>query len=237
MVILFNSITSSYEAFLRQKMDKKKHIIFLLTLFGGFCDASTFILLGIFSGHITGNSVLIMVYLVERNWIMFIYCSISLLTFLSGTVLGSLLRLYFQAYNSYLPVIPLLFLQAILLISGSVLWLADSCIGFIVCQSLSMGLQNGVIMNICDIKIHTTYISGMSTTLVNSLFKGQTTDKKMLQRILSVEIFCFIAGALAGGLLVSSFAAKGMYFSLPLLFISGIITYRSNYSVNTKNKL
>lgn len=175
-------------------MDKKKYIVFLLTLFVGFCDAGTFILLGIFSGHITGNSVLIMVYLVERNWIMFIYCSISLLTFLSGTVLGSLLRLYFQAYNSYSPVIPLLFLQAILLISGSVLWLADSCIGFIVCQSLSMGLQNGVIMNICGIKIHTTYISGMSTTLVNSLFKGQTTDKKCCNEYYPSRFFVLLRG-------------------------------------------
>lgn len=220
-----------------KKMDKQKHIIFLLTLFGGFCDASTFILLGIFSGHITGNSVLVMIYLVERNWIMFIYCSVSLLAFLSGTTMGNLWRLYCQAYNSYSLVMPLLFLQAVLLISGSVLWLASSCVGFIVCQSLSMGLQNGVIMNIRDIRIHTTYISGMSTTLINSLLRKQLSEKKMLHRILSIEILFFIIGALFGGLLTSKLAINGMFFSLPLLFISGIISYRINYSVSTKNKL
>ncbi|MFV4845109.1 DUF1275 family protein [Edwardsiella tarda] len=38
-------------------MDKRIQVLLLLTLVGGFADAGAFVLLGTFTGHITGNAV------------------------------------------------------------------------------------------------------------------------------------------------------------------------------------
>ncbi|HCU0389677.1 TPA: DUF1275 domain-containing protein [Escherichia coli] len=206
-------------------MDKQRYIIFLFTLFGGYCDASTFVLAGVFCSHITGNSVLAMVYMVEGNWIMFVYCSVSLSGFLFGTVLGCLWRLYCLT-DRYFLIMSLLFIQTVLVITGGVLWMASNSSGFIVCQGLSMGLQNGVIMYLHNIKIHSTYISGMSTTLLNSLFKKHNQEELELHRTLFADVFCFITGALFGGMLTYYFSVTGMFFSLSFLLIAGIINYR-----------
>ncbi|ELD0539734.1 DUF1275 domain-containing protein [Escherichia coli] len=214
-------------------MDRQKYIIFLLTLFGGYCDAGTFVLMGVFSSHITGNSVLAMVYMVEGNWIMSVYCSVSLSGFLSGTALGCLLQLYYQTDKKYLLIKLLLFLQTILVITGGILWITGYCTWFIVLLALSMGLQNGVIMYLRNIKIHSTYISGMSTTLLNSLLRKPPKKERILRRILLIEIFCFITGALLGGILTYHFSVTGIFLSLPLLLVAGIINYRNHCIIHT----
>lgn len=207
-------------------MDGQKYIIFLLTLFGGYCDASTFVLSGVFSSHITGNSVLAMVYLVDGNWIMLTYCAVSLSGFLSGTALGCLLQIYFGTDRKYSLIMLLLFSHTVLIITGFFLLIAGNCTWFIVLLALSMGLQNGVIMYLRNIKIHSTYISGMSTTLLNSLLRNPHSKEQVLRRILFVEIFCFITGALLGGILTYHFSITGIFFSLLPLLFSGIINYR-----------
>ncbi|EFH2567331.1 DUF1275 domain-containing protein [Escherichia coli] len=60
------------------KVQSRLYILWILTLVGGFCDSSTFVMQDIFTGHITGNTILAIVYLMQTNWNMFILCALSL---------------------------------------------------------------------------------------------------------------------------------------------------------------
>ncbi|WP_086632040.1 DUF1275 family protein [Commensalibacter intestini] len=67
--------------------------IFLFTFIGGFADASSFLLSGIFTGHLTGNLVLCAVYTVQQNYFLLFHCICAVIGFISGTILGVWFRI------------------------------------------------------------------------------------------------------------------------------------------------
>ncbi|EFN6163020.1 TPA: DUF1275 domain-containing protein, partial [Escherichia coli] len=157
------------------------YILLVLTLVGGFCDSSAFVMQGIFTGHITGNTILAAVYLMREKWNMSGYCALALCFFLSGTYLGNLFRLHNQKETLYHLVIPLLLQQTVLIVIGSVLWVTGHHEFFALLLTLSMGLQNGVITRLNNITVHSTYITGMTTTLLKSLATPSSPDEKEQQ--------------------------------------------------------
>ncbi len=199
-------------------MDKRIQVLLLLTLVGGFADAGAFVLLGTFTGHITGNAVLAMIYLAQGHWRTLGYCAIALSCFLAGTFLGSRWRQRCQTDNMPRHIAPLLGGQALLMLAGSGLWLMGSGAGFILLQALALGLQNGVVQSLRSAKVHSTYITGMSTSLINSLANGCQPQERALRRTLLRGILAFVVGALLGGVLTERFAVLGfLALLLPLL--------------------
>ncbi|AOV97624.1 hypothetical protein A9798_12135 [Edwardsiella hoshinae] len=199
-------------------MDKRFAVLLLLTLVGGFADAGSFVLLTTFTGHITGNAVLAMIYLAQGHWLTLGYCTIALCCFLAGTFFGSCWRLRHQTDNAPRHIAPLLCWQALLMLAGCGLWQLGSSAGFILLQALALGLQNGVIQSLRSAKVHSTYITGMSTSLINSLANGCHAQERALRWTLFAGILGFVAGALLGGVLTARFALFGfIVLLLPLL--------------------
>lgn len=204
------------------------YILMLLTLVGGFCDASAFITQGIFVGHITGNTVLTMVYLVQGNNVMADYCIISLFFFLFGTYIKNISGTRDRKANLYNSIIPTLLQQSALLITGAILWIANSHSLFILFLALSMGLQNGITTHLHKITIHTTYITGMSTALLKSLTGEISSDKCKLRKVLSSELISFSTGAFLGSVLTTSYHIIGFLAVLFPLLAAGILSFISN---------
>lgn len=104
------------------------------------------------------------------------------------------------------------------MLAGSGLWLMGSGAGFILLQALALGLQNGVVQSLRSAKVHSTYITGMSTSLINSLANGCQPQERALRRTLLRGILAFVVGALLGGVLTERFAVLGfLALLLPLL--------------------
>ncbi|EFH2567332.1 DUF1275 domain-containing protein [Escherichia coli] len=84
--------------------------------------------------------------------------------------------------------IPLLLVQTILILIGSALWVTGNHVLFILFLTLSMGLQNGVVAHFEKIVVHSTYITGMTTTLLKSLGGNCSSDERELQLIIISEL-------------------------------------------------
>ena len=211
------------------------YILLVLTLVGGFCDSSAFVMQGIFTGHITGNTVLAAVYLMQEKWNMSGYCILALCFFLSGTYIGNLFRLHNQKKTLYHLVIPLLLQQTVLIVIGSILWVTKHHAAFTFLLTLAMGLQNGVITPLNNITLHSTYITGMATSLLKSLTSSSCHDDKELQKLIISEILLFITGACLGGYLSSHFSIKGFLTVFFPLFVAGILSlfaHRKTENIN-----
>ncbi|WP_392551613.1 YoaK family protein [Orbus wheelerorum] len=197
------------------------HLAFfcLLAFIGGFVDASSFVIYGVFTGHLTGNSVLSMVFLAQMNWAMLIISLISISGFLVGTLLGAWVRMKYS-----LPLLHLYIICAEFLLFAAVFMLYFLAPLFyvsnlaIIMISLAMGIQNGYFNKSGTINTHSTYITGMVTTCVAAFLnnaKGDVSKKVLLCCVLS-----FIGGALVGGSLSVNYHLLGFAGVLVLLFFA-----------------
>ncbi len=180
----------------------------ILSFTGGFADAGSFVLARSFTGHITGNSLLLAVGIVERHWAVVLSCFVAIVAFLAGTASGiawphAPVRSPCQRLSGPIAVeLALVGLglgaEVLLGPQGRTLFLAAVC--------FALGLQNGVLGKIESVSFHTTFITGLSTTLVASLIAGKPDPKRGL---LPPIIGCFLAGALCGAWAVRQFDAFG----------------------------
>lgn len=210
--------------------------VFVLSVIGGFADAASFVSFGVFSGHLTGNSVLSLVYFVNQNTAALYTSLISLLGFASGTVLGIVWRKRIVQHKFLcLPII-----MQFALLSG--LFMAKG-IGpdglvityvFIAGLSFSLGLQNGVFTQVAKVNVHTTYITGTATTFIESLFKASKVNEaqvspRFMQGIL---LLGFVLGAGLGALMTYCFALNGFMLILLLIALSGILCYLNSQNTS-----
>ena len=118
----------------------------------------------------------------------------------------------------------------VVLILGAGLFLADLANkeGFIICMCLALGIQNDALRKTNGISVHSTYVTGTVTRLLQMSFahffpmskaKGpsarQSTDPAI--HVLAPMWFTFIGGAITGAAIVASFHSAGLLFLvLPL---------------------
>nr|WP_256121388.1 YoaK family protein [Escherichia coli] len=195
----------------------------MLTLTGGFCDAGSFVMLGMFTGHITGNTILTVVYLMQNNLDGSGYCVLSLVSFISGTIFGNMFRMRHQ--SQYDVIITLLLVQTVLIIIGTALWRMYNHVFFVLFLTLSMGLQNGIITHLNTVTVHSTYITGMTTTLLRNLTANCSVDDKKTRKIIFNELLFFIIGACMGSFLTSHFTIKGFLIVLIPISITGVLSF------------
>jgi len=144
---------------------------FGLAFIGGYGDAASFVLAKTFTGHVTGNLVLGAIAVAAQDWRAMLGPLSAIVTFLLGIVLSVLIARPLKAWPSW-PLLPTIMGIEVILIVAAASALASGTARrveiFVVFMSLALGLQNGAFGRVGGISVHTTYLTGMITTLVST---------------------------------------------------------------------
>lgn len=207
-------------------------LTFGLAFVGGYGDASGLILAQTFTGHVTGNLVLVAVAIVTRNWQGTVRDLSAITTFLFGIFLSVWVSRSLHARPSWI-VLPVVMGIEVLLIGGAS-WAIFLKGGFgreifIICFSLALGLQNGAFRSTGGISVHTTYLTGTVTRLITaeavklaSLRPVEHAAPTDPTAILLAGIWAsFLMGAVAGVAMVLRFKALGILVA-PLTLVTMI---------------
>ena len=203
---------------------------FGLAFVGGYGDAAGFLLAKTFTGHVTGSLVLGAIAVAAHDWRATLGHLSAIATFLIGVPLSVLIARLFKAWPSasFLPTV--MGIEAILIVAASVVLANDLAHGieiFVIFVSLALGLQNGAFRRVDGISVHTTYLTGMITSLISTEAEKYVSgegpppmrapDPKM--RLLFGIWAAFVLGAGAGAAMVLHFKALGMLGAALLLII------------------
>ena len=123
-----------------------------------------------------------------------------------------------------------MFIEVLLFLSAS-LFLSNRANEelFIACMCLALGIQNGALHKTNGISVHSTYMTGMVTTLIKKSFdrlsseRSSKVDPSRDSALLTFQVLAsmwmsFIFGAVTGAVLVSSFHSIGLLgIVLPLI--------------------
>jgi uncharacterized membrane protein YoaK (UPF0700 family) len=194
----------------------------LLVAVGGYGDAASFLLVGCFTGHTTGNTVLAAIAVATggRVWepVLAVVC------FLCATALAQRLRTSpeqpfgSRGFHYVLGAeIPLVFISPFLL-------MAHHRYSFIACMSVALGLQNGAVSRTDGINLHTTYLTGTVTRLLGLLVgpgSAKASMNRSEMRFIPLAWCAFIAGALCGGVTVSHAGPRGVW-GMPILLVAAL---------------
>jgi uncharacterized membrane protein YoaK (UPF0700 family) len=201
---------------------------FGLAFIGGYGDAASFVLAKTFTGHVTGNLVLAAIAIAARNWRAVLEHVSAIVTFLIGIFLSVVILRRLKAWPSW-PLLPTVMgIEVILIAAASFALASDMAHGvemFVIFVSLALGLQNGAFRRVGGISVHTTYLTGMITSLISA-----ETEKYASEMIppsarvddpkigLLCEIWiAFVLGAGTGAAMVLHFKALGMLGAAVLL--------------------
>jgi uncharacterized membrane protein YoaK (UPF0700 family) len=188
---------------------------------GGYGDAASFILAKTFTGHVTGNLVLAAVAVAAHEWRAALGRLSAIVTFLIGIFVSVVIVRPLKAWSSW-PLLPTIMGMEVILIGLASLALASAMAHgieiFVIFVSLALGLQNGAFRRAGGISVHTTYLTGMITSLIS------TEAEKYASGVLPVssrapdpkiELLCgiwiaFVVGAGTGAAMILHFGAIGM---------------------------
>jgi uncharacterized membrane protein YoaK (UPF0700 family) len=198
---------------------------FGLAFVGGYGDAAGFVLARTFTGHVTGNLVLAAIAVAAHDWHAVLKHLSAIVTFLTGIVLTALVVRPVRAWPS-LPAI--LGIEAVLIAAASLALASDMAHGvevFVILVSLALGLQNGAFLRAGGISVHTTYLTGMITSLISTETKRYASAVVAPSELApdpKIGLLCgiwiaFVLGAGTGAAIVLHFKALGMLGAVLLL--------------------
>jgi uncharacterized membrane protein YoaK (UPF0700 family) len=191
-----------------------------LAFVGGYADAAGFVLAKTFTGHLTGNLVLAAIAVAVHDWRSALKHLSAIVTFLIGIFLSALIMR--SGSTSSWPLFPAVMGMEVILIAAAS-WalkthMTHGVAIFVICASLALGLQNGAFRRSGGISVHTTYLTGMITSLVTREAEEYTSavapqpvrapDPKT--RLLCGIWIAFVLGAGTGAAMVVHFGALGM---------------------------
>jgi len=196
-----------------------------LAFVGGYGDASGFLVANTFTGHVTGNLVLVAIDLVRKNWAGTFGHLFAVLSFLSGVSLSVLLTRTRNPWS----------LRKVMLIEGALMCIAAVALSshafrsaelFVFCVALALGLQNGTVRRAGGFSIHTTYLTGMITNLMitetGSWFSAAGSPPVSVQnleaRLIAGIWVLFVLGAATGALTILGFKDLG-FAGAPVLLL------------------
>src|SRR5258708_2364307 len=159
---------------------------FALAFVGGYGDAVSVVLAKTFTGHVTGSLVLGAIALAAHEWHALVVHLSAVLFFLVGVISSVLMEQILVAWPSLKPLPTLLSIEVVLTLIGY-LALASRVSPrieiLVVCLSLALGMQNGAFQRTGGISVHTTYLTGMITSLMTAEAKQSqimsTRDPKL----------------------------------------------------------
>jgi uncharacterized membrane protein YoaK (UPF0700 family) len=199
-----------------------------LAFVGGYADAASFVLAKTFTGHVTGNLVLAAIAIAAHEWRAALGHVSAIVTFLIGIFMSVLIVRPLKAWSSW-PLLPTIMgMEVILIVLASLASASGMAYGieiFVIFVSLTLGLQNGAFRRAGGISVHTTYLTGMITSLIST--EGEkyasevvpqpirTHDPK--ESLLFGIWIAFVLGAGTGAAMVLHFKALGMLGAALLL--------------------
>ena len=210
-------------------------VLIALALAGGFADAAAYLLVGSFTGHITGNTVLAAIALGSGKMDASGLRLTAVVAFLLATAGGLLLPRMGLGRNGTLALA--------LIVEAAVVGVAPlsrfshgshTNLFMLACLCLALGLQNGTFSKSEGVSVHATYITGDATSLLVSLLRqpdggssGKMPDKRTTNAVLGVIWPSFAIGALIAGLAVHSFGPRALWLLEAPLVLATIFAWNS----------
>jgi uncharacterized membrane protein YoaK (UPF0700 family) len=202
-----------------------------LAFIGGYADASSFLTVSTFTGHLTGNCVLAAVSVATKEWYVAMDRLLAVAAFLGGILASLTLSRFLPVYTRryFLPLT--MFIELVLVGAAFVfLWNHANNELFILCMCLALGMQNDALRNTHRVSVHSTYMTGMVTSLVQKGFayflsernaesRSSTDSASTAIRVLAPMWMSFILGAVGGAVMVARFHALGLLGMAPLLVV------------------
>ena len=193
-----------------------------LAFIGGYADASSYLLARTFTGHLTGNCVLAAVSAASKDWYLMLDRLLAVIVFLAGILVSLILNRFVPVRLRQYSLAIAMFIEVLLIVSASLLLMNRANVElFIVCMCLALGIQNGALNKTNGISVHSTYMTGMVTTLMQksfgrlSLKRSSKEDLPRDSARLTIQVLApmwssFIFGAFTGAMIVSSFHSLGL---------------------------
>jgi uncharacterized membrane protein YoaK (UPF0700 family) len=202
-----------------------------LAFIGGYADAASFLLAHTFTGHLTGNCVLGAVSAASKEWNLASDRLLAVTVFLTGILASLALSHFLPSQLKRHSLAMALFLEVLLIAGASLLIAKAENELFIVCMCLALGIQNDALRKTNGISVHSTYMTGMVTTLMQKSFdhlsskRSSKEDSSRDSARLTIQVLApmwisFIFGAVTGAVIVSSFHSIGLLgIVLPLILL------------------
>lgn len=212
-----------------------RRIVLLFTWAAGSVDAITYLAAHVFTANMTGNAVLMGIYVGQGKGAAIVQSLVALILFISGVVLGAVL-----AGEGGDKAATLAAVRREVVVEGAILALfaiafllplpresRSTALVVIITSALAMGLQSAAVKRLHLPGIATTYITGTLTNLFFGLTqhwaaKNQTTAggaslKRFL--VLQAQVFlCYALAALTSGALYLHWPAAVAW--LPVIAIA-----------------
>ena len=199
-----------------------------LAFVGGYGDAASFVLAKTFTGHVTGNLVLAAVAIAAHDWRAALGHLSAIVTFLTGIFVSVLIVRPLKARSSW-PLLPTIMgIEVLLIVAASLALSSDMAHGvevFVIFVSLALGLQNGAFRHVGGVSVHTTYLTGMITSLICTeaeQYASEVVPPIVRAHDPKIGLLCgiwiaFVVGAGTGAAMVLHFGAVGMVGAALLL--------------------
>ena len=199
-----------------------------LAFVGGYGDAASFVLAKTFTGHVTGNLVLAAIAVAALDWGATLAPLSAIVTFLIGIFVSVLIVRPLKAWSSW-PLLPTIMgLEVILIVAASFALSSGLAHGvgiFVIFVSLALGLQNGAFRRVGGFSVHTTYLTGMITSLISTeaeQYASEEDPRDVGTPNPTISVLCgiwiaFVLGAGTGAAMVFHLGALGMLGAALLL--------------------
>lgn len=193
---------------------------FGLAFVGGYGDAASFVLAKTFTGHVTGNLVLGAIAVAAHDWRATFGHLSAIVTFLAGVLLSTLMVRPLKAWLSWPVLAMVMGMEVVLIGTASLAWVSHAAFRielFVICVSLALGLQNGAFRRAGGISVHTTYLTGVITSLISA--EAEKYASEVAPPVGApdppIGLLCgiwiaFVLGAGTGAAMVLRFKAFGM---------------------------
>jgi len=199
-------------------------LYFALAVVGGYGDAASVVLAKTFTGHVTGSLVLAAIAIAAHKWSALMAHLSAVLFFLVGIVSSVLIERVLAAWPFFKSLPTVLSIEVILTMTAYLAFASRTAARvevFVVCMSLALGMQNGAFQRTGGISVHTTYLTGMITSLMTTEAKRpqimSTRDPK-LNLLYGIWLAFFVGGAI-GAAMAFKFKEIGILGATFLLLI------------------
>jgi uncharacterized membrane protein YoaK (UPF0700 family) len=199
-----------------------------LAFVGGYGDAASFILAKSFTGHVTGNLVLGAIAIAAHQWRTALQHLSAIVTFVMGICVSAMIVRPLKAWSSWALLPTVMGMEVILMAVACLLLSSHMARGveiFVILVSLALGLQDGAFRRIGGVSVHTTYLTGMITSLISTEVEHYASEvNPAVVRVSDPKIGLFsgiwitlVLGAGTGAAMALHFKALGMLGAAVLL--------------------
>lgn len=210
-----------------------------LAFIGGYADAASFLTAHTFTGHLTGNCVLAAVSFGTQEWHLALDRLLAVVAFLVGILSSLTLSRLLPVYLRGSLLLLAMFVELVLFGAAFLfIWNHANNELFILCMCLALGIQNDSLRKTNQVSVHSTYMTGMVTTLMQKGFSYLLPDRSLEGKtptdsastaihVLAPMWISFIVGAVTGAVVVARFHTMGLLgiaLSLSLLICAEIKT-------------